>query len=151
VALFTAGIINILILGIYYGYFTNTVYKVAASIPQVCTTLVIIVLSTLIDSFMYKGSKEVAPLKWGNVPNRAQYALFLLAVSFTWLMGLMGYVRSGIRQHWHVVDIMRDNSPDAYTPTLGYAANMVSVGTIIFMAIVIFIFWLAQISTKKTA
>ncbi len=150
VALFSAGIINILILGIYYGYFTNTVYKVAASIPQVCTTLVIIILSSLIDGFMYKGSKEVAPLRWGSVPNRSQYALFLLAVSFTWLMGLMGYVRSGIRQHWHVVDIMRDNSPDAFTPTLGYAANVVSTGTIIFMAIVIFIFWLAEISTKKT-
>ncbi|MBE9503932.1 MAG: cytochrome ubiquinol oxidase subunit I [Proteobacteria bacterium] len=151
VALFTAGIINILILGIYYGYFTNTVYKVAASIPQVCTTLAVIILSTVIDTLMYKGSKEVAPLKWGAVPDRAQYALFLLAVSFTWLMGLMGYVRSGIRQHWHVVDIMRDNSPDAFTPTLGFAANMVSAGTIIFMAIVIFIFWLAEISTKKTA
>jgi len=40
-ALFTAGIVNILFLGIYHGYFTNTVYKVAASIPQVLTTLTI--------------------------------------------------------------------------------------------------------------
>ncbi|MDH3973682.1 MAG: cytochrome ubiquinol oxidase subunit I [Deltaproteobacteria bacterium] len=150
-AIFTAGIINILILGVYYGYFTNTVYKVAASIPQVCTTLVIIVLCTVIDTFMYKGAKEVAPLNWGKVPDRSQYALFLLAVSFTWLMGLMGYIRSGIRQHWHVKDIMRDASPDAFTPTLGYAANVVSTGALIFMALVIFIFWLAQISTKKTA
>lgn len=150
-AIFVAGIINILILGIYYGYFTNTVYKVAASIPQVCTTLFIIVSCTVIDTFMYKGAKDVAPLKWGSVPPRSQYALFLLAVAFTWLMGLMGYIRSGIRQHWHVVDIMRDNSPDAFTPTLGYAANVVSTGAIIFMAIVIFIFWLAQISTKKVA
>ena len=150
-AIFAAGIVNILILGVYYGYFTNTVYKVAASVPQVCTTLVIIVLCTIIDTFMYKGAKEVAPLKWGSVPPRSQYALFLLAVSFTWLMGLMGYIRSGIRQHWHVKDIMRDASPDAFTPTLGYAANVVSAGVLIFMALVIFIFWLAQISTKKTA
>jgi len=111
---------------------------------------VVIILSTVLDGFMYKGSREVAPIRWGKVPDRSQYALFLLAISFTWLMGLMGYVRSGIRQHWHVVDIMRDNSPDAYTPTLGYAANVVSTGTAIFMAIVIFIFWLAQISTKKS-
>ena len=150
-AIFTAGIVNVLILGVYYGYFTNTVYKVAASVPQVCTTLVIIVLCTIIDTFMYKGAKEVAPLKWGSVPPRSQYALFLLAVSFTWLMGLMGYIRSGIRQHWHVKDIMRDASPDAFTPTLGYAANVVSAGVLIFMALVIFILWLAEISTKKTA
>jgi len=150
IALFTAGILNILWLGIYHGYFTNTVYKVAASIPQVLTTLTIIVASTVIDSFMYKRSKQVAPLHWGRVPDRSQYALFLLAVSFTWLMGLMGYIRSGIRQHWHVTNVFRDNSVDAFTPTLGYAANVVSVGTIIFIAMVIFVFWLSTVSGRKT-
>jgi cytochrome bd-type quinol oxidase subunit 1 len=149
IALFTAGIVNILILGIYHGYFTNTVYKVAASIPQVLTTLTIIITSTLIDSFMYKRAKQVAPLHWGRVPDRSQYALFLLAVSFTWLMGLMGYIRSGIRQHWHVTNVFRDNSVDAFTPTLGYAANVVSVGVIIFMALVIFVFWLSSVSERK--
>ncbi len=150
VALFTAGIANILFLGIYHGYFTNTVYKVAASIPQVLTTVIVIVGSITLDSFIYRGSREVAPLHWGRIPARAQYALFLLAVSFTWLMGLMGYIRSGIRQHWHVVDIMRDASADAFTPTLGYAANVVSVAAILFMAMVIFVFWIAQVSGNKT-
>ncbi len=150
VALFTAGIVNIMFLGIYHGYFTNTAYKVAASIPQVVTTLVVIVGSIVLDGFMYRGSKEVGPLHWGRIPERAQYALFLLAVAFTWLMGLMGYIRSGIRQHWHVVDIMRDASADAFTPTLGYAANVVSVAAIIFMAMVIFVFWIAQVSTRKS-
>lgn len=150
VALFSAGIINILILGVFYGYFTNTVYKVAASIPQVITTLVVIIASSVLDSYIYKGAREVAPLRWGRVPVQSQYALFLLAVAFTWLMGLMGYIRSGIRQHWHVVDIMRDNSLDAFTPTLGFAANVVSVGTILFMSMVIFVFWLATVTTKKT-
>jgi hypothetical protein len=46
---------------------------------------------------------------------------------------------------------MRDNSADAFTPTLGYAANIVSVGTILFMALVIFVFWLSQMSGTKTA
>jgi len=150
VALFTAGILNILFLGIYHGYFTNTVYKVAASIPQVLTTLIIIAVSISLDTVMYRGAREVAPLRWGRIPDRAQYALFLLAVAFTWLMGLMGYIRSGIRQHWHVTDVFRDNSPDAFTPTLGYAANVVSVGTILFMALVIFVFWLSQVSTRKS-
>ena len=148
IALFAAAAVNIMILGIYYGYFTNTVYKVAASIPQVLTTLVVIIISVVLDSFMYKGAKEVAPLHWGRMSNRSQYALFLLAVSFTWLMGLMGYVRSAIRQHWHVSNVFRDNSVDAFTPDLGYAANIVSVGTLIFMAMVIFVFWLSTISGK---
>ncbi|MBL6931813.1 MAG: cytochrome ubiquinol oxidase subunit I [Rhodospirillales bacterium] len=150
IALFVMAFANIFFLGIYHGYFTNTVYKVAASIPQVLTTLTVIVISTVIDSFIYKNSKEVAPQRWGRVPPRSQYALFLLAVSFTWLMGLMGYIRSGIRQHWHVMDVFRDNSPDAFTPSLGYATNVISVATIMFMAMVIFVFWLAQISGQKT-
>ncbi|MDP6350851.1 MAG: cytochrome ubiquinol oxidase subunit I [Alphaproteobacteria bacterium] len=149
IALFTAGIINILFLGIYHGYFTNTVYKIAASIPQVITTLVIIVASTVIDSLMYRGARQVAPLQWGRVPDRAQYALVLLAVAFTWLMGLMGYIRSGIRQHWHVMYVMRDNSPDAYTPSLAYAANVVSVGTVIFLGMVIFVFWISQLGARE--
>lgn len=150
IALYSTGIANLFFLGIYHGYFTNTVYKVAASIPQVLTTLLIIIISLTLDAFIYKGAKEVAPMKWGRVPARSQYALFLLAVSFTWLMGLMGYVRSGIRQHWHVLNVFRDNSADAFTPTLGYATNVISVATILFMAMVIFVFWLAQISGQKT-
>ncbi|MHA1529472.1 MAG: cytochrome ubiquinol oxidase subunit I, partial [Alphaproteobacteria bacterium] len=149
-ALFSAGILNILFLGVYHGYFTNTVYKVAASVPQVATTLIVIIASNVLESFIYRGAKQVAPLHWGRIPDRAQYALFLLAVAFTWLMGLMGYIRSGIRQHWHVVGVMRDNSPDAFTPTLGYAANVVSLGTILFMGLVIFVFWLSQLGATRT-
>lgn len=149
-ALFTAGLLNIFFLGVYHGYFTNTVYKVASSIPQVLTTLLIIVASTVIDSLMYRRAKEVAPLHWGRVSDRSQYALFLLAVAFTWLMGLMGYIRSSLRQHWHVTNVFRDASSDAYTPTLGYAANVVSVGALIFMALVIFVFWVSQVSARHT-
>jgi cytochrome bd-type quinol oxidase subunit 1 len=148
VALFVAGLVNIVVLGVYYGYFTNTVYKVASSVPQVLTTLTVIVTSTVIDAFMYRGARDVAPLRWGRMPDRSQYALFLLAVAFTWLMGLMGYVRSGIRQHWHVYGIFRDGSPDAYTPGLGYAASVVSAGTILFMAMVIFVFWLSVVGGR---
>jgi hypothetical protein len=46
---------------------------------------------------------------------------------------------------------MRDSSPDAFTPTIGYAANVVSVTTILFMLLVIFVFWLAQFAAKKQA
>jgi cytochrome bd-type quinol oxidase subunit 1 len=148
-AIFIIAIVNIIFLGVYHGYFTNTAFKVASSVPQVASTLSVIILCTIIDTFMLKGAKDVAPLQWGKVPDRSQYALFMLAISFTWLMGLMGYIRSGIRQHWHVYSIMRDNSPDAFTPTIGYAANIVSIGVMIFMALVIFIFWLGNISAKK--
>lgn len=148
-AIFIAAILNIVYLGVYYGYFTNTVYKVASSVPQVASTLTVIISCMVIDVLMFKGAKDVGEFRWGKMPQRSQYALFLLAVSFTWLMGLMGFIRSAIRQHWHVYTVMRDNSLDAFTPTIGYAAKVVSIATVIFMAIVIFIFWLSQLSAKK--
>ncbi|PYM20238.1 MAG: hypothetical protein DMD78_22660, partial [Candidatus Rokuibacteriota bacterium] len=70
----------------------------------------------------------------------SQYVLILLAVTFTWLMGLMGFARSGIRQHWHVYGVLRDNSVDAVTPALGYAANVITIVTLVFFALVMFIF-----------
>ena len=65
--------------------------------------------------------------RWGKIPAISQYVLIFIAVTFTWLMGLMGYVRSGLRQHWHVYGVMRDTSVDAFTPTLGFATQVVSV------------------------
>jgi cytochrome bd ubiquinol oxidase subunit I len=69
-------------------------------------------------------------------------------VTFTWLMGLMGFARSGIRQHWHVYGVLRDTSAEAVTPALGYAANVITVVTLAFFALVMFIFWLGGLGEK---
>ena len=79
----------------------------------------------------------------------SQYVLIFIAVTFTWLMGLMGYVRSGLRQHWHVYGVMRDTSVDAFTPTLGFATKVVSVTVLIFFALIGFVFWLASLHDKR--
>ena len=78
-----------------------------------------------------------------------RHVLIFIAVSFTWLMGLMGYVRSGLRQHWHVYGVIRDNSVDAFTPTLGYATKVVSVTVLIFFVFIGIVFWLASLTGKK--
>ncbi|MBE9528633.1 MAG: cytochrome ubiquinol oxidase subunit I [Proteobacteria bacterium] len=148
VGLFGAAIANILFLGVYYGYYTDNVYKVVSSVPQVLTTLVVIVGSLIIEWAIFRRSNTVGGFKWGRMPDRSQYALVLIAVSFTWLMGLMGFVRSAIRQNWHVYSIMKDASAEAYTPSIAYAARVVSVGTIIFMALIIFIFWLSSLGKR---
>jgi cytochrome bd-type quinol oxidase subunit 1 len=74
--------------------------------------------------------------------------LIFIAVTFTWLMGLMGYVRSGLRQHWHVYGVIRDNSVDAFTPTLGFATQVVSVTVLIFFFLIGFVFWLASLHER---
>jgi hypothetical protein len=63
----------------------------------------------------------------------------------------MGFARSGIRQDWHVYGVVRDTSPEAWTPALGYAAKMISLVTIVFFALVILIFWLGGLGEKRRA
>ncbi len=147
VALYAVGIVNIVSAGIY-GYITPTVYKVGASVPQVVTTLSIIILSGVIDGFMLRGCKSTK-VHWGRVPVRSQYALFVLPVAFTWLMGLMGYIRSSVRTNWHVYTVMKDASPEAYIPTIGTAGNAITTITIAFMALILFIFWLSQLGATR--
>ena len=129
-------------------FFTPTVYKVGASVPQVATTLTIIIASVTIDIFMLRGAKT-SQVYWGRMSNRSQYALFVLPVAFTWLMGLMGYIRSSIRTHWHVYTVMKDNSAEAYIPTMGQAGNTITVITLMFMAVMVFVFWLSRLGATK--
>src|SRR5689334_3621428 len=89
-------------------------------------------------------------IQWGKMPPRSQYALFILAVTFTWLMGLMGFARSGIRQYWHVWQVMQDTSKYAATPALGYASKMISLCVLIFLGLVAFVFWLGGLAEKST-
>lgn len=149
VAIYLVAIINIIFAGVYYGYFTNTVYKVGSSVTQVVSTLIVIVAGVVIDGMMYKNAEVKYPAVWGKVSNRSQYALFALPVAFTWLMGLMGYVRSSVKTHWHIYTVMKDNSPDNYIPAIGYAGNMVTLVTVLFLIFVLFVFWVANLSGQK--
>jgi len=130
------------------GYFVDAKTRIGFSIPQVGAVLVALVLVTVIDVFLLRGAKTTET-QWGKIRPLSQYLLIMLAVTFTWLMGLMGYVRSGLRQHWHVYGVVRDTSPDAFTPTLGFATQVVSFTVLVFFALLGFIFWLASLSGKK--
>jgi len=143
-----AGVTSFVIaLGIY-GYFVEAAVRIQLSIPQVASVLFAMVAMTIIDAFMLRGARETGETHWGKLPNISQYVLIFIAVTFTWLMGLMGYVRSGLRQHWHVYGVMRDQSLDAFTPTLGFATQIISVIVIIFFAFIAFVFWLSSLHDK---
>jgi cytochrome bd-type quinol oxidase subunit 1 len=130
------------------GYFVEAQVRIGLSIPMVLSVLFAMLIVTFVDVLMLRGASS-AETHWGRMPDRAQYVLIFLAVTFTWTMGLMGYVRSGLRQHWHVYGVIRDTSPDAFTPTLGYATKVVSVTVLLFFAMIGFIFWLAALHHKK--
>jgi cytochrome bd-type quinol oxidase subunit 1 len=148
IAIYIVAIANIIFAGIYYGYFTNTVYKVGSSVIQVMSTVVVIVFGVVIDTLMFKGAKTL-PVFWGKVTDRSQYALFALPIAFTWLMALMGYIRSSVRTHWHVYAVMEDKSADNFIPPLLTVGNMVTGITLLFLVFVLFIFWVANLSGIK--
>ena len=145
--IFVASAATVIFYGIY-GYFVDAATRISFSIPQVMSVLVALVLVTVVDVFLLRGA-ETTETKWGTIRPLSQYLLIMLAVTFTWLMGLMGYVRSGLRQHWHVFGVIRDTSPDAYTPTLGFATQVVSLTVLIFFLLIGFIFWITSLSDKK--
>ncbi len=146
-SIFAAAAIFVIFLGVY-GYFVEASVRIGLSVPQVGAVLLAMVSITVIDVFLYRRPKHTGEVRWGRMPAISQYVLIFIAVTFTWLMGLMGYVRSGLRQHWHVYGVIRDNSADAFTPTLGFATQVVSVTVLIFFALIGFVFWLASLHDR---
>jgi cytochrome bd-type quinol oxidase subunit 1 len=131
------------------GYFVEPIIRIRRFSPlQVSAVLLAIGLVMAIDIPLFRGARSTGAIRWGTIAPRSQYVLILLAVTFTWLMGLMGFARSGIRQHWHVYGVVRDASPDAVTPALGYAANVITVTTVLFLGMVMFIFWLGGLGAR---
>jgi cytochrome bd ubiquinol oxidase subunit I len=146
--IFVAATSTVIFYGIY-GYFVEASVRIGFSVPQVLSVLAAMVSMTAIDVFLMRGAEETGETHWGRIPAISQYVLIFIAVTFTWLMGLMGYVRSGLRQHWHVYGVLQDTSLDAFTPTLGFATKVISVCVILFFALIAFVFWLASLHDKK--
>jgi cytochrome bd-type quinol oxidase subunit 1 len=145
--LFGLAAVVVLFYGVY-GYFVEAIVRIGFSVYQVLAVLFTIVSVMVIDVLIGRGAESRGTIRWGQMPARSQYALFVLVVTFTWLMGLMGFARSGIRQHWHIWEVMRDTSEWAATPALGYAATVISACVLIFLGMIGFIFWLGGLVEK---
>lgn len=141
--LFTAGIANIIWLSVY-GFYLPASIRVGLSSPQALTTLTVVTAALLINRAMMAGATVHGPVAWGKISVRGMVALFGLAATFTWVMGLMGFIRSSGRLSWHITEIMPDLSPWAYTPTLSFAAKMVTLNMAVFWLAVLFLFWLSS-------
>ncbi|MBI2195386.1 MAG: cytochrome ubiquinol oxidase subunit I [Planctomycetes bacterium] len=113
------------------------------SVTQVLLVISCLISVTFIDIFLFRKAKSVGGIRWGQMPVRSQYVLLLLCITIVLLMGLMGFIRSGLRENWHTIYILRDTSATAFTPTYTYMAKVVALIVFIFLALVSFVFWLA--------
>ncbi|BCA54365.1 conserved membrane protein of unknown function, Cytochrome bd-type quinol oxidase subunit 1-like [Nitrospira sp. KM1] len=141
--LFSVGLLNVMWLSVY-GFYLPANLRVGLSSPQAFTTLTVIICSVLINRAMLKGSIVHGPVQWGKISVRGMVVLFGLAGAFTWVMGLMGYIRSSGRLAWHVHEVMADVSPWAFTPDLAFAAKMVTLNMVVFWGSVFVVFWMCQ-------
>lgn len=137
---------------LYYGvkgYFVPADVRIGYSIYQVLSVLSCIIAVTVADLFLFVGAETMGTIRWGQMPSRSQYVLYVLAITFTLLMGLMGFARSGIRMDWHVYGVMRDTTAHAFTPTLGYATLVIAIVAVIFFSLISFVLWLDSFGEKK--
>lgn len=119
------------------------------SVTQVSIVMSCLIMNAIIDIFMFRKAKLVGGIVWGKMPVRSQYALLLLCVVIVILMGLMGFIRSGLRMDWHVYGVLQDTSQWAYTPSLGFMGKVVGLIVALFLGLVAFVFWLANLGERK--
>jgi len=140
---FGVGVLHIGWLAVY-GFYLPASVRIGLSSPQALTTLTVLLLGLAINRAMLRGAAMHGPVQWGKISVRGMIALFGLAGAFTWVMGLMGYIRSSGRLSWHVNELMPDASPWAFTPSLGFAAKMVTLNMLVFWLAVLLLFWLSR-------
>ena len=119
------------------------------AVAQFLQLISCLILVTAIDVYLFRGAREVGRLQWGKMTVRSQYALLLLTFIITMNMGLMGFIRSGLRGDWHIFGVMRDTSDWSYTPSNFTMTEMVSLAVLVFMVGVAFMFWLGGIAAQK--
>ncbi len=139
---------GILILGIYSYIVPAEIRVKVLSTIQFGLFFLVMIVTMVIDKYLYKDANVIGEPRWGQMPIRSQYALIGITVTFTWLMSLLGYMRSGGRQYWHVYGVVKDTSAGAFLPTHGFASVIASITTIIFFFLVAAVFW-GMIKTEK--
>ncbi len=141
----------VFVLGVY-GF---TIMKVAnpllrnIAFTQWSMMMTCLLLVSTIDVYLFAGAKEYGDIQWGKMPAYSQYILILLCMAIVLNIGLMGFIRSGLREDWHIYGVLRDTSPWAFTPTNATMAKMVSACLVAFLGIVSFVFWLTGLSKHE--
>lgn len=101
----------------------------------------------LTSQWINRGHED--PLVWGTLSTRGSFSLLAASFLVIWIMGLGGYRRSALRLFWHVHEIMRDESPWAFTHTTGFAVNVISLNALVFLLGCACMLWLAKAGVSR--
>jgi hypothetical protein len=125
--------LNILWLGIY-GYYIPASVRVGLFVPMVASTFTAVLIGVALTRQWRSGAPQhETETKWGTLSTRGYFALLTISLLVIWIMGLSGYRRSAVRLFWHVNEVMTDASPWAFTHTIGFAVNVISLNGLLFV------------------
>ena len=141
----------VLFLG-FYGFMVMSTANLVMrfiTVTQVYMVLSCMLMNAVIDGYLFKNCKLIGEIKWGKIPVRAQYVLILMCLGIVILMGVMGFIRSGLRMEWHIYGYMQDTSAFAFTPSVRTMGLMTGGIVAAFFGLLILVFWLVGLSEKK--
>jgi amino acid permease len=101
-----------------------------------------IIIMTFVSYLLYRRAMATGTVIWGRIDTKSQFVLLFIPTVAVFLMGLMGAIREMARQDFHVFQVLPDVTPYWYMPTLGHTSLMSGIVTLIFFALMTFIFWL---------
>lgn len=140
----------VLVLGVY-GFVVMTAanpFLRNVAVAQWLIVMSALLFVTAIDVFLFRGAEQVGGMRWGRMPNYSQYTLIFICLGIVMLIALMGFIRSGLRENWHIWGVLQDTTPGAYTPSLAEMARMIALIDLIFLALIAFVFWLNSLGEK---
>ena len=107
-----------------------------SSMPAKLSAILTLVFVTIVNFVLYNRAIKQGTILWGKIDFAAQFVLIFLAFTSTWIMGLMGAVRSLLKKYFHTYSLVSDLSAESFTPTLSYSAGWITAITIFFIAVV---------------
>jgi len=107
-----------------------------SSMPAKLSAILTLVFVTIVNFVLYNRAIKQGTILWGKIDFAAQFVLIFLAFTSTWIMGLMGAVRSLLKKYFHTYSLVSDLSPESFTPTLSYSAGWITAITVFFIAVV---------------
>ena len=130
------------------GYFVPAIVRIGFSVYQVLAVLFTIIAVFVLDILIARGAESRGEIRWGRMPPRSQYALFVLwspspGSWVSWASPGAGSGSTGTSMR-----LCRTRVHTQRRPALGYAAQIISASVVIFFLMIAFVFWIGGMIAK---
>ncbi len=111
-------------------------WEYLSSMPAKLAAIIVLVFVTVVNYVLYNRTIKQGTIHWGKIDFVAQFVLIFLAFISTWIMSLMGAVRSLLKKYFHAYSLVSDFTVESFTPTLAYSAWWITGITVGFLVII---------------